>query len=282
MRIVLLGASGQIGTRIQKQLHADYPAAEIISCSRKKETGLLSFDPFKDNWNRIGKADVIINSIGIIRETKNMSFSKAHVGLTHLILENRERLGHPRIIQLSVLGADRTSHSQFLNTKGEADLILLQHENTVVVRPSIVCTTHTMIVQKFKMLKKLSHFFMGHLPFPAAVLETKIQPIMGEDLASIISNLCINQAIGIVEAGGPEQITLDELLRVFARIKPFPVNQKLADRLIGFITILLPGIINRDQYFLLKANNVLFNHPSIIGVKNNFRSTREFWHKALR
>src|SRR5205085_9465665 len=140
MRIVVLGSTGQIGSSIISNLRDDYPSSQIVACSRKTIPGHFSFNPFTDNWEKLGKTDVLINSVGIIKENANFSFRKIHVGLTELILKNRNAIGAPRIIQLSVNGADASSKSGFLNTKAESDKILTDHENTVVVRPSLVCT----------------------------------------------------------------------------------------------------------------------------------------------
>src|SRR5688500_8728563 len=117
MRIAILGSTGQIGAYVCDKLRIDYPEAEILACSRQKKEVYFQFDPFTDPWSKPGKIDVLINSVGIIRETKNMDFKKVHEGLTKLIVQNRETLGNPKVIQLSVLGADRNSASPFLHTK---------------------------------------------------------------------------------------------------------------------------------------------------------------------
>ncbi len=281
MRIVILGSTGQIGTFIHRKTVLDYPAAEVMACSRKKTDGHFRFDPFSDNWNSLGSVDVLINSVGIINETRSMSFEKVHVGLTKLILKNRLLLNNPRIIQISVNGADPESPSRFISTKAIADRHLLENENTVVIRPSIVCTPGTMIVNKFKMLKRMSMISAGYLPVPSQMLTTLIHPIMGTDLARIISLLCTNKISGAIEVAGPEQIQIGELMKKYLRIKPIPMNQKLADTVIPFITKLFPSIVNEDQYQLLKEDNVVLKNYAVELLKGNLTGTRSFWEKEL-
>jgi nucleoside-diphosphate-sugar epimerase len=117
-RICVLGASGQIGSVLTTRLSMDFPEAEVIGCVRKhvsftSNASYLCFNPFKDDWRTLGKVDVLINNIGIIEETADLTFEKSHQGLTRLMLENRSLLRNPKLIQVSVLGADTESHSAF-------------------------------------------------------------------------------------------------------------------------------------------------------------------------
>ena len=197
-RIILLGASGQIGSFIYQYLKQNFPDIFIKACIRQipdkaNAHAYTLFHPFTDHWQQLGYADVLINCIGIIRETNNFSFEQAHTGLTKLILHNRQKIGNPKIIQISALGADPHSPVAFLSTKGRADELLLKCSNTCVVRPSIVCTADTMVAQKLKLLSRLSRYLMNYLPFPEHILQTQIQPIMPEDLAALIAKLCFTE-----------------------------------------------------------------------------------------
>ncbi len=283
MRIVILGATGQIGKYIVGQLKQDYPNAEIIGCSRMQLDSYLYFRPFEDNWKRLGKMDVLINAIGIIASTPELSFQKAHEGLTTLILRNRKNIGQPRVIQLSALGADSASPLPFLNTKASADLLLLAEPNGVVVRPSIVCTPGTVIVQKLKLLNKVSKTFGGYLPFPSAILKTKIQPVLGEDVAAVVSKLCKSERTGIVEIAGPEEISIQELINTLSRkIKIIPMNKRTADLSIRILSKILPTLINRSQYDLLFTDNTSDKNSAEIILGKPLRSTMTFWENELR
>ena len=139
MRIIILGASGQIGSFLFEDLRSKYT---VTGTSRKSSTSLLRFDPFLDDWSALGEADVVINCIGQIQESSSCSFKKIHLGISKKLIENRMLLGDPRIIQISALGASAIHPVEFLRTKGEADDYLLQFPDTVVARPSCLYIQH--------------------------------------------------------------------------------------------------------------------------------------------
>ena len=145
MRIVVLGASGQIGSVIYNGLKDRHV---VLGTSRKASADCVRFDPFQDNWHVLGTVDVLINCIGQIEATSSSSFHHIHVDLTKRIIAHRQQIGNPTILQISALGASAAHNVEFLRTKGIADDLLLQHAETAVIRPSIVCTHRTMIVRK--------------------------------------------------------------------------------------------------------------------------------------
>src|SRR5687768_12716229 len=104
MKIMILGASGQIGSVIYGALKA---SNNVVGTSRRQSGEFLKFDPFKDDWSALGKCQVLINCIGQIEATSTFKFYKIHVELTQLMLKNRGLIGNPRIIQISALGASR-------------------------------------------------------------------------------------------------------------------------------------------------------------------------------
>ncbi|MBA3901278.1 MAG: hypothetical protein H0X62_13900 [Bacteroidetes bacterium] len=282
MRIVVLGASGQIGCLVVKQLEKDFPDSQIIACSRAGEGNSFKFAPLKDNWELLGKVDVLINCIGIIKEEKNLSFQKAHQGITAKILEQMQSIGNPRLIQISVLGAVGNSPSKFMSTKGKADEHLLQNKNTLVIRPSIVCTPNTMMVRKIKTLFRMSRYLGTYLPIPLHFLNTKIQPVLGAELAEIISRTCVQKIDGIVNVTGPEIINLKELLCLLPKkIRFIPLLKKVSDLLIKPITTFFPSLLNQEQYKLLSKENVADNAlcEQILGRKMG--STLGFWKREL-
>lgn len=286
-RIVILGANGQIGSYIYGYLRKHFPEILITACVREIPAHVhcnkyTIFHPFADDWQQLGKTDVLINCIGIIKETKNFSFEQAHIGLTRLMLQNRHLLGNPKIIQISALGAARDSRADFLSTKGEADELLLRHSRAVVVRPSIVCTPDTVFAQKLKLFIRMSQYLMNRLPFPEHTLQTRIQPIMPEDLAAIVTKLCFTDYHpAIVNAVGPDEISLQELIQLTNKhISLIPICQAVADPCIKFVAAVMPDLINRQQYELLLQHNIADTRPveSLLGRVTH--STKEFWHNS--
>src|SRR5690606_39073407 len=145
--------------------------------------------------------------------------------------------------------------------KGIADDLLLQHPDTVVIRPSIVCTPKTMMVRKMLMLSNMARVSFGLLPVPKGFLDTRIQPIMIQDLVDTIEALLRPHEHRIVNAVGPDAITFRQLIALLSETR----NQKL--RLIEipraatdvavrhFVSRAFPNVINSQQYDLLFEDN---------------------------
>jgi uncharacterized protein YbjT (DUF2867 family) len=255
MKVLVLGASGQIGSIIFEGLAARH---EVVGTSRTFSGKFLRFDPFVDDWSGLGKLDVVINCIGQIVATKSFSFESIHVSTTRLILENRLTMGDPRIVQISALGASTSSDIDFLRTKGVADELLLRHADTFVVRPSIVCTPRTMIVQKLLMLAKMSRFTGGVLLLPKGFLATNVQPVMPVDLVDIVQLICRGEHTRVVDAVGPDRLSFFNLLHILHRsqnrkFKIVEVPKSFSDIFLGNG---VPKLMNKQQYKLLFKDNV--------------------------
>lgn len=284
MNVVVLGATGQIGSTICNGLQNKHAVA---GTSRKEVTGLVQFDPYRDNWAILGTPDVLINCVGQIVPEKGSSFYAAHNGITTRILENRDQLGNPRIIQISALGASVNHPVDFLNTKGIADDLLLQHSNTVVIRPSIVCTPGTMIVRKMLMISRIAKVLSGVVPVPKGFPHSKVQPVMPRDLVDLVHMLCESNVEGIISIGGPEVLTLREIIMLMARtinlrMRLMEIPRMFTDPIIGKImSALFPRLISSAQYDLLFDDNVTDIRVAEALLGRRLTSTRSFFEKEF-
>ena len=295
MKIVIFGANGQLGRSFFQMLKKKFPNAQVVGTTRgggfstgdaRIKDDLLRFDPFKDNWAELGKVSILINCIGQIRETRECSFTHIHIDLAKLILANASTLGHPKILQLSALGAGEHEDIRFLATKSAADRLLLAGGNTCVIRPSIVCTPHTMLVQKLKLLQTIASASLGYLPTPKGFLDTKIQPIMIDDLMEIVYACC--KAFPdrrMLELAGPMCISFRDLIKIAANGSkiifvevPRPV---ITPSVKYFVAPLLPGILSYDQYQLLFRDNTSIHAHFEELIGRPPKSTLPFWQKEL-
>lgn len=284
MKIVVLGASGQIGSVLYKGLKDTH---EVIGTSRKASGNYLQFDPFQENWPVLGTVDVLINCIGQIEAARTSSFHHIHVDLTRRIIANRQQIGNPAILQISALGASAAHNVEFLRTKGAADDLLLQHADTAVIRPSIVCTHRTMIVRKMMMLSSLGSVILGILPVPKGFLQTRIQPVMPQDLVDLVRKMCFDRNDRIVNAVGPEAISFHEIILMMMegrhqKLKIIEVPRRLSDSIVkNLVSGLFPGIINTQQYQLLFEDNVANAERTEEILGRPLRSTRQFFRNEF-
>ena len=269
MKIVILGSTGQVGSAITKTIRSTFPEAEILACGRKPRLDIFPFNPYIDEWKTLGKPDIIINSIGAMLPTANYSLHQIHVGLAEKFRENFDQIGRPRIINISALGANTTHSTAFLRTKGQADEILNQLPKSVILRPSVIHTPENMIWKRLYLLVKISWIFGGYLIIPFSLANCLLQPILVGDLATIVAKLITKtEYIGINEIAGPEKYRVKQLVELIAFAKNRTIgflymNDKIADFIIGeLVTGLMPRILNKDQYKLLKEDNISDNNQA--------------------
>ncbi len=285
MRIAILGGTGQIGAVITAEVISSFPNAEILNCSRSgKGPSGFEFNVFQDDWSSLGKLDVLINSIGIIEENGENTFDKIHIGVIKKLISVRHNLGNPKIIHVSVLGADKKSPSRYASTKGIADEILMKEEDWNIIRPSFVATPGTAIVQKVVMLKNMSKWQFGFLPIPAHFLTAKFQPVMGKDIAEVIINMINdNLSTKIVYATGPEYYTLEDWINIIGKgkIRIIRIPKKIIDFPFRMIIKIFPQIMSTDQYLLLGNDNI-HEHSLLEKIlKRKPLSTKRFWEEEL-
>lgn len=262
MRVIVLGGNGQIGSFIHDHLSKRY---EVTGTSRRASGRCVKFDPFHDDWFGLGKADVLVNCVGQIAAAGPDSFYKVHVDLTRHIISNRAIIGNPRIVQISALGASSRHATDFLRTKGIADELLLQQPDTVVVRPSVVCTSRTTLVNKMLMLSRVAQFTAGVLFVPKGFLQTRMQPVMPRDLAAVVEAMCVSGEHRVVDVVGPDVLSFRDILSLLLeskkrKVKLVEVPRTLMDLPMKYlISTLIPSVINAQQYALLFEDNTADN-----------------------
>jgi hypothetical protein len=293
-RIAILGSAGQVGSAITQMICKRFPNAEVLACMRSRIPSSVNplpancretvFDPLGNEWNNLGKLDWIINSIGIIEETKILSFEQAHIGITRRILAHRNVMGNPGIIQVSVLGADENSSSPFMRTKALADGELMKQPKTWLVRPSIVCTHNTMMVQELKLMRSISHVLLNTLVFPSRLIRTKMQPVLGDDVAEVISRICLDEPEEqIIPLTGPEIFQFCDLIKICnpkIRILPFPEPLFRGSFLLA--SKMFPKLLKKEQFNLLGTDNIA--EPTVAEriLKRKMGSTLNFWNSELK
>ena len=291
MKIILFGANGQVGSAVFAKLRKLLPEAEILACVRaphlhfegvagNHQQRSVAFDLFRDDWNSLGKADVVINCIGVIDE-QEISFEKAHVLPLLLLTDHFEELGRPKVIQLSALGASFSSPAAFQRTKAMAEKLVLRLPEAVVVRPSIVCTPRTMLVQKLKRLQQLTRITGGRVPVPQQMLAMKIQPVCIGDLAALMAKLVTEKTTKqSIDVAGPDIFSLQELFAL-AGLKPIPINDSVADRWWKFLHPFFRRVMNNEQYQLLKTDNCSQDPAAEEVLGRSLLSTHDFWKREL-
>jgi len=212
-------------------------------------------------------ADYVINLVGILAESGKQKFDSLQARGAGWIAEAATAAG-AKMIQMSAIGADAESTSDYGRTKAEGEALVLEASpDAIIVRPSIVFGPEDGFFNRFAQIARIA---------PALPLigggKTQLQPVYVGDVAEAIALAVDGKVAGgtVLELGGPEVLSfrecLEKMLDVIERKRgfvslPFPIAG-----MIGGIVQYLPGApITVDQVEMLKTDNVVSDAANTSG-----------------
>ena len=228
MRIVMLGGSGFVGQVLARRLVRDGHGVVVLTRNRSRHrevalrpgVELREGDVYDGAWlaAQCAGADAVVNLVGILNESGiggagGREFERAHVQLTQTLVAACGRSGVSRLLQMSALNAGRGS-SHYLRTRGAAEAaVQASGLRWTIFRPSVIFGRGDGLFCRFAGLLKLSPLM------PLAGADARFQPVAVEDVAEAFARaLARDDSIGqIYELGGPEVVTLAEIVRRTAR-----------------------------------------------------------------
>ena len=209
-------------------------------------------------------ADAAINLVGILYEAGKRSFQAMHVDASRIIAEACAAGGVDRLVQVSALGANPESESDYARTKAEAEMAVRAVEpNAVIVRPSVVFGSGDDFLNKFAKMGQIA---------PALPLigggKTKFQPVYVGDVAEAIARCATDAGAAqrTFELGGPAVMSFEDVLKLVLRethrtrlLAPLPF---FVAKMIGGLAQLtamvgIKPVLTEDQVTLLQSDNVV-------------------------
>lgn len=188
MRVFVLGASGFLGRRVVQALaHAGYEVvAGVRSVPVRGEAGIAyrkvdfnELDEARDWLPMLQGIDVVINTVGIFRESCGRRFLQLHEKAPQALFAACQEAAVQRVIQVSALGADAQAQSAYHLSKRATDEYLLSLPlDAVVVQPSLVYGAGGTSAALFGMLAT-----WPLIPAPD-LGEARLQPIHVDDVAA--------------------------------------------------------------------------------------------------
>jgi uncharacterized protein YbjT (DUF2867 family) len=206
MKIVIIGGSGLIGSKVVSKLSAQ--GNEAVPASPNTGVNTLTGEGLADVLNR---ADVVVDvsNSPSFEDTAVLNFFRTS---TTNLLQAEAAAGVRHHVALSVVGTDRLSESGYMRAKIAQEKLI---EGSSIPY-SIVHAT-----QFFEFLKGIADGATdGDTVRLAPVL---IQPMAAEDVATEVAKVAAGAPLNrIVEMGGPEQFRLDEIVRRYLAAREDP------------------------------------------------------------
>ncbi len=203
-------------------------------------------------------ADLVVNLVGILAERRPGDFRRVQADGAGLVASAAAAAGARRMVQISAIGADAGSPSQYAQTKaaGEA-AVRAAMPGAAILRPSIVFGAEDQFFNRFGAMAMT-------LPvMPVVHGATRFQPVYVGDVAdAVVAGLTRDDAQGVTyELGGPRIFTFRELLAyVLQETRRARYMWEVPDgiaRLQARVGELLPGKpLTRDQLLMLARDNV--------------------------
>ena len=197
MKVLLTGASGFIGSRL---LHALVDAGcEVVCAGRRRPDGMPSQATWfeidfnramrPDDWAKLlADVDVIVNAVGILRESPEQTFDAVHRDAACALFTAGARARVAHIVQISALGADDKARSRYhLSKKAADDCLLALGVRASIVQPSLVYGPGGSSATLFETFASLPL-----IPVPGTG-EQQIQPVHIDDLVSALLTLVLSE-----------------------------------------------------------------------------------------
>jgi uncharacterized protein YbjT (DUF2867 family) len=204
-------------------------------------------------------SNAIVNLVGILYQSGAQRFDAVQAEGASAVAQAAKAEG-ARLIQMSALGADADSDSNYARTKALGEQAAFSAKrDAVVFRPSVVFGPEDDLFNRFASLARMSPV----LPLIGGG-ETKFQPVFVGDVAEAIAKAVEGEVHGgdVYELGGPEVIDFKELLEItleqIGRKRllvplPFAVAKVQA----FFMEFMPKPMLTRDQVRLLQHDNIV-------------------------
>lgn len=203
MKIVIIGASGLIGTKLASKLREG--GHDVVAASLSSGVNILT---------GAGLAEAMAGARVLVDVANSPSFEDAAVlaffeTSARNLLSEAATAGVGHYIALSVVGADRMPDIGYMRAKIAQE---------AAIKAAAIPYTIVRATQFFEFIGSITDAYTeGETVRLSSVL---MQPIAANDVAAALADVAVSApANGIVELAGPEPLRLDELGRRFLSAK---------------------------------------------------------------
>jgi uncharacterized protein YbjT (DUF2867 family) len=224
LNVAIIGASGFVGRNLvrglvgagfQIRLLTHRSKSEFCESNHIKIAGADIHD--KDSLiTALNGIDVIYHLVGIIAETKHLTFEKTVVQGTANLIEACSQNCVKKIIYLSALGTSEDAKTKYHRAKWAAERIVRGSKlEYIILRPSATFGPEDKFINMLANMIRKS-------PLIPVIGDGcyQMQPIFIDDLIKIMINSLENSAVlnRVIEIGGPEQLQFRAIIALLGKV----------------------------------------------------------------
>lgn len=201
-------------------------------------------------------ANAVINLVGVFAG----DLDKIHVEGARAAARAAGDAGAEAFVQISAIGADKTSASNYARTKGGGEeAVRAAMPDATIIRPSTIFGPEDAFINRFAGLARLPG------PLPVMSPDSKFQPVYVADVARAVARAALDPARyggNTYELGGPRVMTMMEINRFVLEAtgrgnKPVIAIPDIAASAIARLGFLPGAPISWDQWLMLRMPNVV-------------------------
>ncbi len=211
-------------------------------------------------------ADAVVNCVGTFDKGGKNNFDAVQAQGAGRIARIAAEEGVGNLVQISSIGADVNSDSDYSRTKAEGEVaVVAAFPDAVILRPSVIFGSEDGFFNRFAAMTRFGPLL------PVVGANTRFQPVFVDDVAqAAVLGATGAAAPGIYELGGPDAATFRALMkamlkvvqrgRLILNIPFFAANIMAAGfDFLQFATggLISNGVLTRDQVKSLRKDNVV-------------------------
>lgn len=281
--ILITGGTGFVGRNLIRELQKDSWEMRCLVRDPDRASGLKRYGcqlvrgdvtDMSSVLNAVSaEIKAVIHLVGILVETKGVTFKRIHVEGTRNVLEACRWKGVKRYLHISALGTRPKARSAYHRTKWEAEeLIRASGLDYTIFRPSVI----------FGAQDRFTNLLARAMRFPPVVLipgdgKNRMQPVFVKDVTAALSRSLKDRVFEkkVFEIAGPQDYTFDGIIDKIGEVLGrkrlkihIPMSLMRANAL--FVETLLSNPpITRDALLMLEEDNITKENalPGVFGIE---------------
>ena len=294
--ILVTGGTGFVGRNVVRKLVEE--GKEKVRClvrkqSRRQVLEGLGVEFVEGDITSPGTLEkamkgvkTVVNIVGIIVEKPpEVTFERIHAEGTANVVNAARKAGVKKFVHMSAMGAGADAVSRYHTTKWSGEeAVRSSGIPYVIFRPSIICGKDDEFVNMFAQIVRQTWF----LPIFCVIGsgKVKMQPVYVGDVAYCFAKAAVSEEIAnkTYELGGPEQLTMDEILDTIFKVmgirkKKLHLPLKSAWPMAYLMEkVREKPMITREQLTMLQSDNV----GDIKEMKRDFKLKPMKFEDAVR